>query len=76
MNCRNIAEEMVESWKNCGCVVPRRVLYLLHQPRRDAGEQAGAGGVRAQRAGRHDPISGQLLCGGVKGRAGADGELA
>lgn len=49
------------------------VLHLLHQPWRAAGEQTGAGGLRAHCAGGHDPISDQLLCAGVKGQAGAAG---
>ena len=49
------------------------VLHVLHQPWRAAGEQAGAGGVCAQRVGAHDSVRGQLLCAGVKGQAGAAG---
>ena len=52
-------------------LVPRSVLHLLHQSWRAAGEQTGAGGVRAQRVGGHDPVCGQLLRGGLRGEAGA-----
>lgn len=53
--------------------VPCSVLHLLHQPRRAAGEQTGAGGVCVQRVGGDGPIGGQLLRAGVKGQAGAAG---
>lgn len=42
------------------------VLHLLRQPRRSAGEQAGAAGLPAQPGGRHGSLSGQLH----RGRAG------
>ena len=55
------------------CPLLCSVLYLLHQPRRAAGEQTGAGGVRAQRAGGDGSVCGQLLCAGLKEQAGAAG---
>lgn len=51
------------------------VLHLLHQPGRAAGEQTGAGGVRAQRVGSDGSIGGQLLRAGVEGQAGPAGRL-
>lgn len=53
--------------------VPHSVLHLLHQPRRAAGEQTGAGVVCAQRVGGDSSISGQLLRPGVRGQTGAAG---
>lgn len=55
------------------CSVPCSVLHLLHQPGRAAGEQTGAGGVRAHRVAGDGSIGGQLLRAGLKGQAGAAG---
>lgn len=55
------------------CVCPCSVLHLLHQPGGAAGEQAGAGGVRAQRAAGDGSLHRQLLRTGGKEQAGAAG---
>lgn len=54
-------------------VSPRSLLHLLHQPRRPAGEPAGAGGLRAHHAGAGGPLRGHLRRAGPGGPTVAAG---